>query len=145
MIKSILTISAFALMICIIHFPFSFPTSVVPGWHLTIYPIHLLITIIIATLLLLGAIGYLVLSRINDRINKTLYMVHFVLTATTVVYICFPTIWLDMRRSDESLLPAIAGRITLIPYAWGVFIAAQTLFLIYFFRTAKKPNENPIS
>ncbi|MDH7460360.1 hypothetical protein QEG73_03690 [Chitinophagaceae bacterium 26-R-25] len=145
MIKSVLTICAFISMILIFLCPFSFAVPVVPGWHLTIYPTDLLITITIATFLLLGAIGYLVLSRNNDRINRTLYIVHFVLTAVTAFYLCFPAICLDMLRTDEGLLPAIAWRITLIPYAWGIFIAAQTLFFIYFFRTIKKQKQNPIS
>lgn len=142
MIKSALTIFAFALMIFIFSIPFTFARSVVPGWHVTIYPFHLLIIIVISTILLLGVIGYLILSRKNDKINRTLYFVHFALTATTVLYLCFPAILLDMQRSDEGLLPALAWRIQLMPYAWSTFISAQIPFFIYFSRTIKTTNRD---
>jgi hypothetical protein len=124
-------------MIFIFSIPFIFAAPVVPGWHITIYPGNLLVTIIITIVLLLGTIGYWALSRRNDRINRTLYIAHFALTATTALYLSFPTILLDMQRSDEGLLPALAWRIRLLPYMWSIFITAQALFFIYYARTIK--------
>lgn len=130
---------AFLLLLLLpIPFSFDFATSVVPGWHTTIYPPYLVWTLIVAIALLLAAIGYWVLSKRQDKINRTLYAIHVALTLTTVVYLKFPTILLDANISDQNeLLKALEARMKLIPIAWIIFAVGQVLFLVYFIRRIK--------
>ena len=89
-------------------------------------------------ILLLVTIGYWLLSKRTDRINWTLFAIHFALTIPTVIYLKFPSILLDVQMTNQDeLIKAIAFRMKLIPIAWTLFIAGQILFLIYFIKTKK--------
>lgn len=131
---------AFLLLLLLsIPFSFDFATSVVPGWHTTIYPPYLVWTLIVVIALLLAAIGYWVLSKRQDKINRTFYVIHIALTIPTVVYLKFPTIFLDANLSDQNeLLKALEFRMKLIPITWILFAVGQLLFLIYFIRRIKQ-------
>lgn len=127
------------LLLLTIPFSFDFATSVVPGWHTTIFPPYFIWGLIVITVLLLVTIGYWLLSKQTDNTNWTLFAIHFVLTIPTIIYLKFPSILLDVQLTDQDeLIKAIAFRIKLIPIAWTLFIVAQVLFLIYFIRTIKK-------
>lgn len=127
------------LFLLAIPFSFDFATSVVPGWHTTIFPPYFIWGLIVITVLLLVTIGYWLLSKWTDKTNWTLFAIHFVLTIPTVIYLKFPSILLDIQLTDQDeLIKAINFRMKLIPIAWTLFIVGQILFLIYFIRTIKQ-------
>ena len=89
-------------------------------------------------ILLLVTIGYWLLSKRTDKTNWTLFAIHFILTIPTIIYLKFPSIFLEVRSTDQNkLLEALEFRMRLIPVAWALFIAGQILFLIYYIRTIK--------
>ena len=121
-----------------IPFSFDFATSVVPGWHTTIFPPYFIWGLIVVIVLLLVTIGYWLLSKCTDKINWTLFTIHFFLTIPTIIFLKFPTILLDVQLTDQDkLIKAIEFRMKLIPIAWVLFIVGQILFLIYYVRTIK--------
>ena len=124
------------LLLLTIPFSFDFATSVVPGWHTTIFPPYFIWGLILIIVLLLVTIGYWLLSKRVDKINWTLFGIHFILTIPTVIYLKFPSIFLNVEQTDqEEIIKAISLRLNLIPIAWTIFIVGQTLFIIYFIRT----------
>jgi hypothetical protein len=126
------------LLLLTIPFSFDFATSVVPDWHTTIYPPYFVWGLIIIVALLLVTIGYWLLSKRTDKINWTLFAIHFALTIPTVIFLKFPSILLNVQQTNqEELLKAIEFRMKLIPVAWTLFIAGQILFLIYYIRAIK--------
>lgn len=126
------------LLLLTIPFSFDFATSVVPGWHTTIFPPYFIWGLIVVIVLLLVTIGYWLLSKRTDKINWTLFAIHFLLTIPTVIFLKFPTILLDVQLTDQDkLIRAIEFRLKLIPIAWTLFIVGQILFLIYYVRTIK--------
>jgi hypothetical protein len=126
------------LFLLTISFSIDFATSVVPGWHTTIFPPYFIWGLIVMIVLFLATIGYWLLSNRTDRINWTLFGIHFALTIPAVIYLRFPSILLDVKMADQNkLIEAIAFRMKLMSIAWTVFIAGQILFLIYFIRTIK--------
>lgn len=126
------------ILILTIPFSFDFATTVVPGWHTTIYPPYFAWTAIVVIILLFVTIGYWLLSKQVDKINWTLFIVHFIVTIPTVIFIKFPSIFLNVQQTNqEELIKDISARVKLIPLAHGLFIAGQVLFLIYFIRTIK--------
>jgi hypothetical protein len=126
------------LLLLSIPFSFDFATSVVPGWHTTIYPPYFVWGLIVIIALLLVTIGYWLLSKRTDKINRTLFAMHFALTIPTVIYLKFPSILLNVQMTNQDeLIKAIEFRMKLIPEAWTLFIAGQILFLIYYIRTVK--------
>ena len=126
------------LLLLTIPFSFDFATSVVPGWHTTIFPRYFIWGLITIVVLLLVTIGYWLLSKRVDKINWTLFAIHFLLTIPAVIYLKFPSIFLDIQRSNqEEMIRAVLFRIKLIPIAWTLFIVGQDLFIIYYVRTIK--------
>ena len=124
------------LLLLTIPFSFDFATSVVPGWHTTIFPPYFIWGLILIIFLLLATIGYWLLSKRVDKINWTLFAFHFLLTIPTVIFIKFPSIFLNVQQTNqEEIIKAIYLRIKLIPVAWTLFIVGQVLFIIYFLRT----------
>ena len=65
------------LLLLTIPFSFDFATSVVPGWHTTIYPPYFIWALILIVVLLLMKIGYWLLSKRFDKINWILFAIHF--------------------------------------------------------------------
>jgi hypothetical protein len=129
-------IAFLVLLLLTIPFSFDFATSVVPGWHTTIFPPYFIWGLILIIVLLLVTIGYWLLSKRVDKTNWTLFSFHFLLTISTVIFLKFPSIFLDIQQTNqEETIKAISLRIKLIPVAWTLFIVGQTLFIIYFVRT----------
>ena len=127
------------LLLLTIPFSFDFATSVVPGWHTTIFPPYFIWGLIVLIVLFLVTIGYWLLSKRTDKTNWTLFAIHFALTIPTIIYLKFPSILLDVQFTDqEKLIRAIEFRTRLIPVAWTLFIVGQLLFFIYFIRTIKQ-------
>jgi hypothetical protein len=126
------------LLLLTIPFSFDFATSVVPGWHTTFFPPYFIWGLIVIIVFLLVIIGYWLLSKRTDKINWTLFAIHFALTIPTIIYLKFPTILLNVQMTNQNeLIKAIELRMKLIPAAWTLFIAGQILFLIYYIRTIK--------
>ena len=126
------------LLLVTIPFSFDFATSVVPGWHTTIFPPYFILGLIVIIILVVVTIGYWLLSKRTDKINWILFATHFALTIPPVIYLKFPSILLDVQLTDQNkLIKAIELRMRLIPIAWTLFIVGQILFIFYFSRTIK--------
>ena len=124
------------LLLLTIPFSFDFATSVVPGWHTTIFPPYFIWGSILIIILLLVTIAYWLLSKRVDKISWTLFAIHFLLTIPTIIFLKFPSILLDVQQTNqEEMLKALSLRIKLIPTAWLLFVVGQILFLAYFVRT----------
>ncbi len=131
------------LLLLTIPFSFDFATSVVPGWHTTIFPAYFIWGLAVLIVLLLLTIGYWLLSKRADKANLTLFAIHFALTIPTIIYLKFPSIFLNVQLTGQNeLMRAIEFRMKLIPFAWTIFIVGQFLFLIYFIRTIRQTTSN---
>jgi hypothetical protein len=139
MTRSYIPFLAFLILLLLtIPFSFDFATSVVPGWHTTIFPPYFTWGLIVMIVLLLVTIGYWLLSKRTDRINRILFAIHFALTIPIVIYLKSPSILLDIQLSNQQeMTKAIAFRMKLIPIAWILFIGGQILFLFYYTRTIR--------
>jgi hypothetical protein len=121
-----------------IPFSFIFSTDAIPGWHTTIFPLYFIWRLIVMGALLFVTIGYWLLKKQADRINWTLFAIHFALTIPTVIYLKFPSMFLDVHTANQyELFKLIQFRIELIPIAWTLFIIGQLLFFIYYLRTIR--------
>ncbi|PSR53865.1 hypothetical protein AHMF7605_10220 [Adhaeribacter arboris] len=127
-----------AFLLLILLFSFNFATSVDPGWHTTIFPSYFIWTLVLLLVLSFSIIGYwLVLKQIN-KFNWTLFIIHLLLTVSTVIFVKFPSIFLDVPGTEqEELIKNIFFRIQLISWCYGLFMAGQILFLVYFIRVIR--------
>lgn len=140
MTKPYIPFLAFLILLLLsLPFSFDFATSVVPGWHTTIFPPYFVWGLIVIIILLLVSIGYWLLSKRTDKINRVLFVIHFALTIPAIIYLKFPSIFLDVPLTDQNkLIRAVEFRMMFVPVAWILFIVGQVLFLIYFIRTIKQ-------
>jgi hypothetical protein len=123
------------LLLLTISSSFDFATSIIPGWHTTIFPPYYIWVLIVEIILLLSTIGYWLLSVSVDKINWILFAVHVTLTIPTVIFLQFPSIFVDVHQNDQyQIIKSIASRIKLIPVAWTLFTIGQIFFVIYFIR-----------
>jgi hypothetical protein len=125
------------LVLLVLTIPFSsdFATSVIPGWHTTIFSPYFIWQLIIIFLLLLSTIGYWLLSKRIDKINWRLFAFHFILTIPMLTFLKFPTIFLNIDQTyQEKIIKVISLQRKLIPLVWTLFIIGQVLFVIYFIR-----------
>jgi len=129
----------FALLMLTIPCTFDVSTSVVPGWHTTIYPPFFIGGIAIAFVLLLVTIGYWQLSKQVQKFNLTIFAIHFILTIPTIINIKFPFALIDLQLTNqEELIKSLSFRENLTSVSWVLFIVGQILFLIYYVKTIKE-------
>jgi hypothetical protein len=127
------------LLLLTIPFSFDFATSVVPGWHTTIYPPYFIWTLALVVVLLFVVIGYWLISRQVNKVNWALFITHLLLTIPTIIFIKFPSILLNLDEPNrDQLIRSLVLRVRLIPWAEGLFAVGQILFLVYFIRTIRK-------
>ena len=135
--KSYIPFLAFLILLVLtIPFPFDYTTSVISGWHTTIFPLYFTWIFVVMIILIFVTIAYWLLSRRVDKTNWTLFIIHLLVTIPTIIFIRFPFILLNAHQANQpELLTNISTRIKSIQIASWVFIAGQILFLIYFIRT----------
>jgi uncharacterized membrane protein (DUF485 family) len=145
MSRPYIPILAFLLLLLLtIPFSFDFETSVIPGWHTTIYPPYFIGGLFASIVLLLATIGYWLLSKQTDKINWILFSIHLALTIPAIIFIRFPTILINGQvTSQDELIKTIQFQIKMIPIAWTIFIIGQILFLIYYMRAMKTRRTGP--
>lgn len=134
------------LILLLLNSPISFDAieSPGPGWHFTIYPRWYIWMLAVLVSLLFAIIGYWLHKRKTDKINWTLFALHFLLTITTIIFIKSPTVLLNANDADKTkMMEAVYSRMELAPVARIIFIAAQLLFLVYISRVlTHKPKVN---
>ena len=114
---------------------FDYATSVVPGWHTTIYPPLFLIDILLSVFVLIDALGYLRLARKIDSTNWPVFITHLMLTIPATILLKFPMTFLYVLESEPEQLIALEAQFTW--FAYFLFIAGQVFFALYYFKTKR--------
>ena len=140
--KSSLPVYVFAALL-ILTIPFSldrfslpFATSVVPGWHTTIFPPYFLINLVVSIIMILVTIAYWNMSRKMKKLNRTVFFIQLVLTIPAIFYISFP-FFIDklLFDHDEPINFRLILSLILTPYV--LFIIGQVFFFFHYFKTIK--------
>ena len=124
------------LLLTISFFPLSsdYATSIVPGWHTTIFSPYAVGQFIVILSLAGVSFGYWKLSKLTNTINWKLFINHILLTIPLLVLLMFDTyISIDIN-------PMIS-----VPVSIFLFIAGQIIFLLYCIKiinTNRKPTES---
>ncbi|OYU79012.1 MAG: hypothetical protein CFE23_15995 [Flavobacterium sp. BFFFF1] len=130
MITPKIGIAAFALL-TIITFPLKLifynsdiASSVIPGWHTTIFPPYLVAGIIVSFFVFINFIGYCIISKRKTDISLKLFLLHLVLILPAI----FITDLIDPieHKTNLALIISIAAIL--------LFIASQVSFGIMVFK-----------
>ena len=118
-----------------------YATSVVPGWHTTIFSPFFLINIVAAIIMLLVTIGYLKLGKRDFQIKWVVFLIHLLLTIPAIIIFRFPILFLDFWVNGQSNPSDVVTRVanyTMI--ALVLFVAGQVFFAVYFFKSIGPKN-----
>jgi hypothetical protein len=134
--KYIPFISFFILLLLSISIEQDVAISLVPGWHMRVFPPYFIATII----LVLVTAGYWFLIKRLQKINWVFFLIHLMTTIPTVVfirvlYVYVFLLWLD---NGEDPMDQLVFLNKLIPLAFVLFLAGQVSFLIYFMKAISK-------
>jgi hypothetical protein len=119
------------IFICIFlsFFPLSldYATSVVPGWHTSIFPPYFIWQSIVVLIILLVSIAYWKLSTKNGTINWIFFIVHFILTIPAIIYLKYGLMIFNsvIISKDELLIPI-------------TFVLGQILFIVHYVRSLQR-------
>jgi len=119
------------IFICIFlsFFPLSldYATSVVPGWHTTIFPPYFIWQSIVLLIILLVSIAYWKLSTKTGIINWIFFIFHFILTIPAIIYLKYGLmIFNSVTISKDELLIIIS------------FVLGQILFIVHYVRSLQR-------
>lgn len=110
-------------------FPLSsdYATSVVPGWHTTIFPPYFILQFIVVLIILLVSFAYWKLSTITGTINWIFFIIHFILTIPAIIYLKYGLmIFNSVTISKDELLIPIS------------FVIGQILFIVHYVRSLQR-------
>ena len=113
------------LLLTISFLPLSsdYATSVVPGWHTTIFPSYAFGQFILISSLAGASIGYWKLSKRTDTINWKLFFIHFILTIPLLILLKFNT-----------YISTDINPMTTVSVSIFMFIIGQIVFLLHYLR-----------
>jgi hypothetical protein len=119
-------------------------TSVIPGWHTTLFPPHFLFSIVISIALLLNAISYAMLLRKRQLLNLKLFALHFLLTIPIVLHLNFPFLFLseNMNQNADYLAKEVDLEVLFFKITIISFIVGQIVFWICFMLKIRQKTVN---
>ncbi|TEB44949.1 hypothetical protein D0809_07135 [Flavobacterium circumlabens] len=121
----------------ILYLTSNFLSSVIPGWHTTIYPLATLLKFII---LLIVAFYYWKLSKIITEVNFKKFIIYFLLTLPAIIItkLDLYTI-LHFRSNDpEGVMTTIRAVIFIRIFTNILFFTGQILFAVYYKKQSRK-------
>ena len=116
------------------EFSLDFATSVIPGWHTTIFPPYFLINTIIFIVMLFVVMAYWKISKRTKEVNWTNFFIHLVLTIPAIFYIAKPYV-IDNLLIQQSEILSSQTIVSLMIAPYVLFMVGQVLFFTYFIRS----------
>jgi len=130
--KAYLLIAFLVLLLAALVYFFGGATSVVPGWHTTIYPPYYSWLFIAIIMFFFAGIGYWLFIKKVSRLNWLLFIFYSLITTATYFFIKFPTVFITYEEDDqEKSLEAALTMVRLLPVANWVLIITQIVFVVY--------------
>lgn len=132
------------IFLLVLLFPYSilylnsdFLSSVVPGWHTTIYPAATLIKFII---LLIVAFYYWKLSKVINEIDFKKFTFYFLLTfpGVLITKLDLYTLFHFSPNNTENLMTTIRTVIFIRIFTNILFFTGQILFAVYYKKQSRK-------
>jgi hypothetical protein len=126
--------------ISILSGPLDFATSVIPGWHTTIYPPFFVWGIIKIMILFFVVFGYWKLYRVGYRINKFWFVIHLLLTIPSIIDTLFPISEFIIVYDTEKLFESMKRALQVIIALNLMFLVGQILFAFYYLKVRAVAN-----
>jgi predicted membrane channel-forming protein YqfA (hemolysin III family) len=131
-------IAFLGLILLTIPFSIEMTSSVTPGWHTTIYSPEYFYAFVLMIVLVFAVIGYWLVINKADKLNWIIFIIHALLSISTLIFIKNPSIFLNYQNPDDERFRNFTLLLKLIPWAHRLFVVGQIIFLIYFIRVLRK-------
>ncbi len=136
--KKLLIILSLALLLLLVYpFSFDYASSVIPGWHTTIYPPYFMASFLLLVLLVMDGFLYWKLRNKNSAYVKKIIVFHFVISSLLILLIKFPQYYLE-TSSNANIEALLINTIETIKVVFVAFLIVQVLYCVYLFRVIKK-------
>ena len=106
-------------LIATIEFMGGFAVSVVPGWHIVIFPPLMIFSMILISWLYLLSVFYFVMERKNRQLPQRMFIIHLILTLFYFFY-----------SNEEGLFYNTSNGVLRFIVPVGLFAIGQLIFII---------------
>ena len=113
-------------------FGFDLATSVIPGWHVTIFPPYFVSAISAQIALGVVTLAYYMLAFKNYKTNWIIYTVHALLTIPALLLFKLPHLFIYAGKDIHEMERQLSVAATQMMIANVMFMLGQLLFVIYF-------------
>lgn len=123
----------------LLFFQSDFATSIFPGWHTTINSAKITANILKLVLLFIVIIFYWRLTKIIERMPFKYFILHLFLTFPSVIISKIPLIlFVNFNNKNiENTISEIDSVNRIVAIINTLFIIAQILFVMYYYKTKK--------
>jgi hypothetical protein len=144
MIKIKIALTSFILLLVILCtfsifiFESDFTSSIIPGWHTTIFDPFLLTLFILISLFCIDALVYWKLNRANAKRSKKVIIIHFVVSSLLIILLNYPQLYFEITNYG---LFEILELVEKIKYLILIFIVIQILYFLFILKTLRSNKE----
>lgn len=137
--KQLPTFAFILLLFFFIPSNLEFASSVVPGWHTTIFPPYTISNFTILFIIIVNVIVYYLLGKKKVQLNTLLVVAHFLVSLATVALMQSPELFLFEGNYDIEIITNRAIRIEEArKYLLFSLIVIEIPFLYWCLKTAKR-------
>jgi len=126
-----------ALLLLTNPFLFDFVTSVIPGWHTTIFPPFFIAVFLLIITLLIDSFIYWKLHNAKSSKSKKIVILHFFLTSIVAILLKYPEIYFKDINTNYTVTE-ILGLLDWIKYIFLLFVILQIWYFYYIIKTLKR-------
>ncbi len=117
-----------------------FATSVIPGWHITIFPPYSVGIFSIIISVFLGTLGYGYYFKKSIKIKLLVFVIHLLLILPLIICISLPVLIFDLLFFNHlnDAINNVELFQSFILLLIILFVIGKILFVYYFMKTKKK-------
>lgn len=115
-------------------------TTVIPGWHTTIYNPYYFAGTLVFLFIFFNTLGYLILPKRVAKINRVVVIIHLLCTIPLIYYMLHPfEVFVNEQSVDiNEVLKSIKRQEYFSLFLSSIFVIGQICFFVYFVKSSRK-------
>ncbi len=118
-------------------YTFDFATSIIPGWHTTIFPPFFIASFLLIIILLIDSFIYWRLHKAKSEKSKTIVIIHFIFTMVMALLIKYPDLYFKDINPNYTVTE-ILNLLDWVKYASYFFVVLQILYFVYIIKVLSR-------
>ena len=129
------------LILCLYAITSDFASSLIPGWHTTIFPSYYFISFIVIANFIFPTLMFWMISKRNKKLKIAVLILHMLLSTIIISTLKFPSLFISSNGYDINQ-SAIESTIKFLRFIFIAFVTEQIIFGIYLFLNSRKEISN---